>query len=94
MIGTESWLKPKHHTSEIFDSDLGYCIFRRDRIKQAGGGVFIAVINCITAQELPKVQSKCENLWVKLDLVGNKSLAIGAYYKPHELDIESFTEFS
>ena len=94
VIGTESWLKPKHHTNEVFDSDLGYSIFRRDRMKQAGGGVFIAVRNCITALEIPKFQSNCEDLWVKLDLVGNKSLAIGAYYKPHELDTDSFTEFS
>ena len=43
---------------------------------------------------MPELQSECEDLWVKLDLVGNKSLVIGAYYKPHELDTDSFTEFS
>lgn len=93
VIGTESWLKPKHYTSEIFNPDLGYSIFRRDRTPQAGGGVFIAVKDCIFAQEMPELKSNCEDLWIKLDLVGNKSLAIGAYYKPHELDTESFCEF-
>ena len=94
VLGTESWLKPKHLTSEVFDVDLGYTIFRRDRIKKAGGGVFIAIRNCFIAQEIPELQSECEDLWVKLDLVGNKPLVIGAYYKPLEGDENSFTEFS
>ncbi|WAR01729.1 hypothetical protein MAR_008287 [Mya arenaria] len=73
-FSTESWLKPKRHTNEIFDPDLGYTIFRRDRVTHAGGGVFIAVRDCIIAQEMPELQSNCEYLWIKVDLVGNKPL--------------------
>jgi len=43
VIGTESWLTKEHLTSEIFPSSLGYTIFRRDRQKGKGGGVFILV---------------------------------------------------
>ena len=93
IIGTESWLKPKHYSNEIFDPDLGYSIYRRDRIGQTGGGIFIAIQNRITSQEMPDIKSNCEDLWVKLELVGNKPLVIGAYYKPHESDRNSFDEF-
>ncbi|WAR31896.1 FUT1-like protein [Mya arenaria] len=66
----------------------------RDRVTQAGGGVFIAVRDCINAQEMPELQSNCEDLWTKVDLVGNKPLIIGAYYKPRELDTSSSLEFA
>ncbi|WAR31900.1 FUT1-like protein [Mya arenaria] len=74
--------------------NLGYTTFRRDRVTQAGGGVFIAVRDCINAQEMPELQSNCEDLWTKVDLVGNKPLIIGAYYKPRELDTSSSLEFA
>ena len=62
VIGTESWLKARHYDDEIFDLLLGYTPFRRDRQEQTGGGVFIAVKNCIIAQEAPDLCSNCENL--------------------------------
>ena len=33
-----------------------------------------------------------EILWTQLNLIGSKSVLIGAYYKPHELDQTSFAE--
>jgi hypothetical protein len=30
---------------------------------------------------MPELESQCEDLWVKLDLVGNKSLVIRGNYK-------------
>ena len=35
-----------------------------------------------------------QNLWVQLNLAGSRSLLIGANYKPHELDEESFEEIN
>ena len=40
------------------------------------------------------IQSDCEDVWIKIDLFGSKSLLIGAYYKPHEHDQHSWEEFS
>ena len=94
IIGTESWLKPKHYDNEIFDPDMGYTPYRRDRIGQNGGGVFIAVRSSIIAQEVVELQTDCENLWVKINIVGSKSLLIGAYYKPQEHDTHSLQEFT
>lgn len=42
---------------------------------------------------MPELQSQCEDLWLYLDLVGNKSLVIEGYNKPKELEPESFLEF-
>jgi hypothetical protein len=53
IIETESWLKPKHFDNEIFHPDLGYTPYRRERKKQAGGGVFIAVKTALNHKKLP-----------------------------------------
>ncbi|XP_053381760.1 uncharacterized protein LOC128549254 [Mercenaria mercenaria] len=92
ILGTESWLKPKHYTNEIFNPVLGYTIFRRDRQKQNGGGVFIAVRNCIVAQEATHLHTDCENVWVKIEIQGSKPLLVGSYYNPKEFDPHSLEE--
>ena len=74
VIGTESWLKPKHFDNEIFSAYQGYTPFRRERVGQNGGGVFIAVRNDIVVQEMKDIQSDCEDVWIKIDLFGSKSL--------------------
>ena len=77
----------------MLSPDQGYTPFRRDRVGQNGGGVFIAVRNDSVVQEMKDVQSD-EDVWIKIDLFGIKSLLIGAYYKPHEHDQHSWEEFS
>ena len=72
--------------NEIFSPDQGYSPFRRDRVGQNGGGVFIAVRNDIVVQEMKDIQSDCEDVWIKIDLIGSKPLLIGTYYKAHEHD--------
>lgn len=46
------------------------------------------------AQETKNIKSDCEDVWVKINLFGSKSLLIGAYYKPHEFDHPSSTKFA
>ena len=41
IIGTKSWLKPKHFDNAIFDPDVGYTPYRRDRIGQTGGAYLL-----------------------------------------------------
>jgi len=77
VIGTESWLKPKHYDNEIFNLDLGYTSFRRDRQTQAGGGVFIAIKNYILAQEATHLHTDCENMWVQIEIECQNHYSLG-----------------
>ena len=92
VVGTESWLQPDISSSEIFPE--GYQTFRADRKSKAsrGGGVFVLVRNGLICSEQPQFKTKCELLWVKLELTGHRPLFIGAYYKPREDDIEGLQE--
>ena len=76
IIGTESWLKPKHFDNEVFDPNLGYTPFRRDRVDRAGGGVFIAVRHNIIAHEATELRTNCEAIWVKVNISESKPLLI------------------
>ena len=93
LVGTESWLTPDIQNSEIIPPDLGYSMFREDRMSSVGGGVFILVKDTIIASEMPQFKTDCEVLWIKLELVGRKPLFIAAYYRPKEGDALSTEEF-
>ena len=56
--------------------------------------MIILVNSALLSESRPDFQTNCENLWVQLNLAGSRSLLIGAYYKPHELDQKSFEEFN
>ncbi|WAR00261.1 hypothetical protein MAR_024633, partial [Mya arenaria] len=45
-------------------------------------------------RNMKDIQSDCEDLWIKINLFGSKSLLIGAYHKPHEHDRHSWDEFA
>ena len=92
VIGTESWLLPDIASSEVFPE--GYQSFRADRKSKAsrGGGVFILVRNNFLRSEQPQFRTKCEIIWVKLEITGNRPLLIGAYYRPRENDLEGLQE--
>ena len=86
IVGTETWLTKEMFDSEFLPSELGFTVYRRGRIGQKGGGVIILVRSALSSEEKSEFNSDCENLWVQLNLVGSKSVLIGAYYKPHEFD--------
>ena len=94
IVGTETWLTKEMFDSEFFPPELGFTIYRRDRTGQKGGGVIILVSSALSSEERSEYNSDCENLWVQLNLVGSKSVLIGAYYKPHEFDQHSLDELS
>ena len=64
-------------------------IFRKDRESSNGGGVFIAVSDKYIFSHQPQLETECELLWIKLETTGNKSTCIGAFYRPHENDVNS-----
>ena len=94
IVGTETWLTKELFDSEFFPPELGFTVYRRDHIGQKGGGVIILVRSALSSEEKSEFSSDCENLWVQLNLVGSKSVLIGGYYKPHELDQHSLDELS
>ena len=63
-----------------------YHIFRGDRKHSSGGEVFIAVSNEYICTQDPELETDCEIIWVKLNIVGCKTLYICAYYNPNEGD--------
>ena len=76
VIGTESWLSDQHLSTEIFPDE--YKVFRRDRKKHKGGGVFILVRNhlqCMEPEEL-RIDHDCEMTWVQIKVTGASSLYV------------------
>ena len=81
IIGTESWLDSSISSNDVFPS--GFTVFRKDRSKGKGGGVFILVNSKYNCEEPEKLRTDpdSELLWVKVraDL---QSLYVGAFYRP------------
>ena len=95
IVGTESWLSPDVADSEVFPVDLSYTVFRRDRVTSTrGSGVFILVRKQFTVFRVPELETDCELLWVKTELLGGKPLYVVAYYKPEESDEHSLLELN
>ena len=93
IVVTETWLTTEMHDNEIFPPELGYTVYRRDRVDKREGGVIILVNSKITSVLRSEFNTNCEYLWVQLNLAVAKSVLIGAYYKPYEYDPESIASF-
>ena len=81
IIGTETWLEPKIHSSEIIPNYLGYNVHRRDRQGGAYGGVLIAS-KCELEMDNVKTSKKIELISGRIKLSKRKSLHIAAFYRP------------
>ena len=64
VIGTESWLTDQHLSTEIFPDN--YKVYRHDRKKKKGGGVFVLVKSTILSLEPEELSTNndCEMIWV------------------------------
>ena len=83
IIGTESNLNKSINSNEIFPS--GYTVYRKDRdTGKEWGGVFILVNSKFNSDEPEnlKIVSINEQLWVRISILGTKSLFVGSFYKP------------
>ena len=49
---------------------------------QTGGGVMIAVRNNLLSSACPDLDSDCELVWAKIELLGARNIYVGAYYRP------------
>ena len=66
IIGTESCLTDEQFSSDIFPP--GYKVFRKDRKKSKGGGVFIITKGTILGTEPEELTTPedCEMLWLQI----------------------------
>ena len=65
---------------------MGYNVYRKDRSNQAYGGVLLAISKKLNCCECPGLDTDCELLWVKIDMVGVKTIHFGAFYRPPNSD--------
>ena len=80
VIGIETWLKPNINNNEVFPEN--YNIYRKDRIDQEGGGVLFAIKKDCISDEVNDmhVDEKSEMIWVKIEIVGSKTLYASSFY--------------
>lgn len=65
IVGTESWLTSAHNAGEIFPQQ--YQVFRKDRLSDAYGGVFVATKNDLVAVVTDDLsQNDSELLWIQI----------------------------
>ncbi len=85
IIGTETWLHDGIKTQEFLPNELGYSVYRSDRKTGTDhhGGVLIAVTKRLISDQVPELETNCEILWAKINLVGVNTLLVGAFYRPH-----------
>ena len=50
VLGSETWLRPDIKTPEFFPN--GFDVYRKDRKDKKGGGVIIAVRDCIMSEQI------------------------------------------
>ena len=79
-MGNESWLTPDIKNSEIFPDSFD--AIRKDRVGDAHVGVFIAFRRDLLCTETPELDTKCEIIWCKLNIIGCRTLYLGSFYRP------------
>ena len=80
ILGNESWLTPDIKNSEIFPD--AFDAIRKDRVGDAHGDVFIAFRRDLLCTETPKLDTECEIVWCKLNIIGCRTLYRGSFYRP------------
>jgi len=83
VILTETKLNKDILTSEVFPSDLGYTVYRKDRSNEGGGGVALLIRSCYPSTEvtLPDTCSGSEIIWVEIALRNHKKLLVSSFYR-------------
>ena len=80
ILGNQSWLTPDIKNSEIspdyFDG------IRKDRARDAHGGVFITFKRDLLCTETPELDTNCEIVWFKMNIIGYRALYLCSFYRP------------
>ena len=90
VIGTETWLTPDIHDSEVFPTDSPYnmTLHRKDRQDGNHGGVLIATKPGLVATPANELNVNSEIIWIKLQIQGCRSLFVGSFYRPPNSNVE------
>ena len=80
ILGNESWLTPDIKNSEIFTDSFD--AVRKDRASDAHGGVFIAFKGDLFCTETPELDTNCEIVRCKMNIIGCRTLYLGSLYRP------------
>ena len=90
ILGTETFLRPDIHNSEIFPPHFN--VYRRDRPHQAYGGVLIAAKTSLISHQIT-TNSDCEAVLVSIQTQSKTSnLIVGALYRPPNQTSEEYTK--
>ncbi|MCG8116962.1 MAG: reverse transcriptase domain-containing protein, partial [Candidatus Thiodiazotropha endolucinida] len=93
ILGNESWLTPEIKNSEIFPESFE--AIRKDRVGDAHGGVFVAYKRDLLCTESPELDTDCELVWCKLNIIGCRTLYLGSFYRPpDQIDPEYLEAFN
>ena len=79
-----TWLDPSIPSSDIIPTN--YSVYRKDsklpifdrKAGQTGDGVMIAVCNNLLSSACPDLDTDCELVWAKIELLGARNLYVGA----------------
>ena len=90
---TETWLDSDINSEEFLDSS--YTVYRSDRnvnnsSKSRGGGVLLAVKNCIKSRKLDIANPSIEEIWILADLGDHVEYCLGCIYIPPAMDISVY----
>ena len=80
ILGYESWLTLDIKNSEIFPESLD--AVQKDRVSDAHGGVFVAFKHDLLCTETPELDTNCEIVWCKLNIIGSRTLYLNSFYRP------------
>ena len=89
IFGTETWLDPSIKDAQFFQE--GYNIYRNDR-NLNGRGIFIAAKDTNISSSVPELQTDCEIVWCKMEIVGHKTVYLTTYYNPNTTNERGYDE--
>ncbi|CAG2250654.1 unnamed protein product [Mytilus edulis] len=75
--------------SQIFPPE--YNIFQKDR-NCSGGGVLVAIKDTYITTALRELQTDCEIVWCKLELIGHNAIYLSSYYNPKTSNENGYLE--
>ncbi|CAC5364657.1 unnamed protein product [Mytilus coruscus] len=90
IFGTETWLDSSIKDSQYFPD--GYNIYRNYR-NLSRGGVLIAVKDTFMTSSVPELQTDCEIVWCKMEIVGHKTVYLSSYYNPKTSNEKGYNEY-
>ena len=93
FLGNESWLTPDIENSEIFSESFD--AVPKDRVSDAHGGVFVAFKRDLLCTETLELDTNCDIVWCKLNIIGSWTLYLGSFYRPPaKIDNDYLEEFN